>query len=132
MTAELSDPVPDSIDARRSAVDASSRSGSSDRDRLLSRFIVAGRLVQIPVRASRRRVILEHIVTVFVPGVRYPEREVDAVLRAWHEDHAALRRCLVDEDLMARDRNNMYWRCGGPVLIDPLTEVRSSVPDGES
>jgi len=45
--------------------------------------------------------------------VRYPEREVDAMLRAWHPDHAALRRHLVDEDLLARDAG-MYWRIGGP------------------
>jgi hypothetical protein len=86
----------------------------------LNRFIVDGRLVKFPARASRRRVILEHIVTVFVPGVRYSEREVDAVLRAWHEDHCTLRRYLVDEDLLARDRDSVYWRCGGPVLVDPL------------
>ena len=50
----------------------------------------------------------------FEPGVRYPEREVDAVLRAWHDDHAALRRYLVDEALLARE-NGVYWRVGGPV-----------------
>ncbi len=59
--------------------------------------------------------ILEHLATAFEPGVRYPEREVDAILRSWHPDHAALRRYLVDERLMARD-GGVYWRIGGPVL----------------
>ena len=36
-----------------------------------------------------------------------------AVLRAWHPDHAALRRYLVDELLLARDAG-IYWRIGGP------------------
>jgi hypothetical protein len=65
---------------------------------------------------GKRRVVLEHIVASFEPGVRYPEREVDAVLRAWHPDHASLRRYLVDEDLLARDAGE-YWRTGGYVDI---------------
>ena len=71
-----------------------------------------GRLVQMPAARGKRRVVLEHIVAAFEPGVRYPEREVDAILRAWHDDHAALRRYLVDEGLLARERG-VYWRIGG-------------------
>jgi hypothetical protein len=84
------------------------------RDVVLRAFVVNGRLVSIPAVRAKRRVVLEHIVTSFEPGVRYPEREVDAVLRAWHDDHAALRRYLVDEDLLAREAG-VYWRIGGPV-----------------
>jgi hypothetical protein len=87
----------------------------SARASVLRAFVVDGRLVTIPAAQSKRRVVLEHIVAGFEPGVRYQEREVDAVLRVWHPDHAALRRHLVDEDLMARDRAT-YWRIGGPVL----------------
>jgi hypothetical protein len=88
-----------------------------DRGRaaILRAFIVDGRLVSIPAPQGRRRVILEHLATAFEPGVRYPEREVDAILRSWHSDHAALRRYLVDEGLMARE-GGFYWRIGGPVL----------------
>jgi hypothetical protein len=85
------------------------------RAAVLRAFVVNGQLVSIPAAHGKRRVVLEHIVGLFEPGVRYPEREVDAVLRAWHPDHAALRRHLIDEDLMARDRG-IYWRIGGPVL----------------
>jgi hypothetical protein len=87
----------------------------ANRAAVLRAFVVNGRLVSIPSAQGKRRVVLEHIVAGFEPGVRYPEREVDAVLRNWHPDHAALRRYLVDEDLMARDRG-IYWRIGGPVL----------------
>lgn len=88
-----------------------------DRGRaaVLRAFITEGRLVSIPSARGKRRIILEHIVAGFEPGVRYPEREVDAVLRAWHPDYASLRRHLIDEDLMSRD-NGVYWRSGGPVL----------------
>jgi hypothetical protein len=76
-----------------------------------------GRLVSIPAVRSKRRIVLEHIVLTFEPGIRYPEREVNAVLRAWHPDHAALRRYLVDEGLLTRE-DGVYWRSGGPVDLD--------------
>jgi hypothetical protein len=79
-------------------------------------FVRDGRLVQIPAARGKRRIVLEHLVASFEPGVRYPEREVDAVLRAWHPDHASLRRYLVDEALMSRDKG-VYWRSGGPVEV---------------
>ena len=86
------------------------------RDLILRTFISDGRLTQIPAAQAKRIVVLEHIATSFEPGIRYPEREVDAILRAWHDDHAALRRYLVDADLLARD-SNVYWRSGGPVVL---------------
>jgi len=71
-----------------------------------------GRLTSIPSARSKRRVVLDHVVRVFEPGRRYPEREVDTLLRAFHPDHAALRRYLIDEDFMAREAG-VYWRTGG-------------------
>ena len=37
-------------------------------------------------------------------------------LRAWYPDHVTLRRYLVDEALLARERG-VYWRIGGPVWV---------------
>ncbi|HEX6871052.1 MAG TPA: DUF2087 domain-containing protein [Micromonosporaceae bacterium] len=85
------------------------------RATVLRAFVTDGRLVAIPVARNKRMVILEHVVTMFEPGVRYPEREVNALLRAWHPDHAALRRYLVDEQLLTRDQG-VYWRIGGPTI----------------
>jgi hypothetical protein len=83
---------------------------------VLRTFLVDGRLVSIPAARGKRRIVLEHLAAAFEPGVRYPEREVNAILRAWHTDHAALRRYLVDEELLARDAG-VYWRIGGPVPL---------------
>src|SRR5262249_19084692 len=65
---------------------------------------------------GKRRVILDHIAACFEPGIKYPERAVDAILRAWHDDYVSLRRYLIDEELMDRDQG-VYWRTGGPVDI---------------
>jgi hypothetical protein len=85
-------------------------------DAVLSAFVRGGRLVSIPAQASKRRIVLEHLVRVFEPGVRYPEREVNALLGVWHPDHAALRRYLVDEGLLTREAG-VYWRSGGWVDV---------------
>jgi hypothetical protein len=85
-------------------------------DAVLSAFVRDGRLTSIPAQLSKRRVVLEHIVRVFEPGVRYPEREVNALLAVWHPDVAALRRYLVDEALLSREAG-LYWRSGGWVDV---------------
>jgi hypothetical protein len=41
--------------------------------------------------------------------VRYPEAEMNARLKQYHADHAALRRYLVENGLMQRE-NGFYWR----------------------
>jgi len=84
------------------------------RAAVLRAFVSEGRLVAIPATRGKRLVILEHMVAAFEPGMKYPEREVDAVLRAWHPDYVSLRRYLIDEGLMARE-DGVYWRTGGPV-----------------
>ncbi|MER7474086.1 DUF2087 domain-containing protein, partial [Micromonospora sp. NPDC000018] len=75
-----------------------------------------GVLVGLSAQRGRRRVLLAHVATSFEPGVRYPERAVDDVLRRWCEgggsDHVTLRRYLVDEQLLAREQG-VYWRIGG-------------------
>jgi hypothetical protein len=85
-------------------------------------FVTDGHLVRLPARRARRRLVLEHIVASFEPGRRFPEREVDVVLRAWcaggETDHVAVRRHLVDEGLLSR-ADGQYWRSGG--WVDVLT-----------
>ena len=83
---------------------------------MLRTFVRDGRLVSIPAQHSKRLVVLGHLVRVFEPGVRYPEREVNALLGAWHPDVAALRRYLVDEALLTREAG-VYWRTGGYVEV---------------
>jgi len=77
-------------------------------------FLRGGRLTQIPMHLGKRRIVLDHVCRVFDVGVRYPEREVNALLRAFHPDYAALRRYLVDDGFLSRERN-IYWRTGGTV-----------------
>ena len=83
-------------------------------DRLVARFVKDGRLVIMPRRHSKLLLVLDHLAQEFEPGRTYLEGEVDEVLLRYHDDHAALRRHLVDEGFMTRD-GGVYWRSGGTV-----------------
>ena len=80
-------------------------------------FVRGGRIVAMPARPGRRRLLLDCVAQAFEPGLRYPEAVVDDVLRRLCEDHATLRRYLVDEGFMSRQAG-MYWRSGGTVDLD--------------
>ncbi|MEU1869457.1 DUF2087 domain-containing protein [Streptomyces sp. NPDC019793] len=82
--------------------DDSAAAGDDGRAGMIVRtFVRDGRLVRLPARWTRKKVVLRHIAEqTFAPGVEYPERTVDEKLRAWCEDgevdHVTLRRHLVD------------------------------------
>lgn len=83
-----------------------------DDDRVLEHFVDAtGRLISIPVQRKKRLAVLRWIVEDFQPGRRYPEAEVNRIITRRHPDFAAVRRLLVDEELLQRKRG-VYWRTG--------------------
>lgn len=87
-----------------------------DAETLRRFFSPEGRLHTMPTRHVKRQVVLDHIAQRFDLGVTYPEREVDAILKTIHEDHAALRRYLVEDGFLTREAN-VYWRSGGSVDV---------------
>jgi len=70
-----------------------------------------GRLRAIPAKNRKRRVVLSWLADHFRPAERYPESSLNELLGRYHEDFAALRRYLVDEELMQR-QDGLYWRAG--------------------
>jgi len=79
------------------------------RDSVLRAFIRDGRLTGFPTYPAKTQIVLEYLVTSFEPGRPYPEAEVNEVLNAWHPDHAALRRLMVDSRLLTR-ADGIYQR----------------------
>jgi hypothetical protein len=87
------------------------------RDSVLRAFVADdGSLRSIPARAAKRLVVLDHVAQAFPIGESWPEAEVNAVLRRFHPDVAALRRYLVEAELLDR-RDGRYWRSGGSVDV---------------
>lgn len=68
-----------------------------------------GTLQGIPNQHKKLMVILEYLVKNFEPGVQYPESQVNQILRRFHDDTAALRRYMVDNGLLKREKG-IYWR----------------------
>ena len=87
---------------------------NEDEEVVLRTFFRNGRLTEIPAKESKRRIVLERIALEFEPGVRYDERHVNAIVGRFHNDHAAIRRYLVDEGFLDREHGE-YWRSGGRV-----------------
>ena len=94
---------------------------------MVANFVEGGRLLSIPARRSRRLAVLRWLVEDFQPGRRYAEAEVNRIISRRHPDFAALRRYLVDEELMQRNRS-IYWRTGSVPNVghDPPPPPKSS------
>jgi hypothetical protein len=100
--------------AARKIAESRRPAGTGD---VLSRFMSKGRLNAIPAARSKRLIALDRLAQEFEPGRRYREPDVNATLRRYHDDVAALRRYLVDEGFMSRD-HGIYWRSGGSFPVD--------------
>jgi predicted transcriptional regulator len=68
-----------------------------------------GKLKTIPAQRKKLEAVLQHIVQDFEPGRRYSEAQVNAILSAYHDDAATLRRELVGYRLLERNAGE-YWR----------------------
>lgn len=87
---------------------------------VLARFLGPdGRLTSIPRKHAKLLVVLDHLAQQFDLGVTYREAEVVAVLGRFHDDHAALRRYLVENGFLTRE-DGVYWRSGGTVHLDDV------------
>ncbi|MCX6048551.1 MAG: DUF2087 domain-containing protein [Chloroflexi bacterium] len=68
----------------------------------LAKFVKQGQLVLLPTHPAKLLLVLQWLVEKFLPDVAYPEREVNELLKGHAEDHATLRRLLVDHGLLVR------------------------------
>ncbi len=94
---------------------------TADQASVLRNYLVDGKLSHIPSQRSKRRVVLDFLAGQFEPGRTYPEEQVNYLLGRFHVDYAALRRYLVEEELLER-RDGFYWRTGGTFDVDPQSD----------
>jgi hypothetical protein len=117
---------------RRAAIPPPGEAGQDEKpgDAVLRRFVAKGRLLAMPAARSKRLVVLDHLAGLFEPGRRYPEPEVNELLKRYHPDYAMLRRCLVDDGFLDREDEpapsgsrlvKVYWRTGGSVDLSAPT-----------
>lgn len=78
-------------------------------EQVLASFVRGGKMVQYPAQHTKRLVVLRWLASHFEAGRAYPEREVNEMLSGHSEDHATLRRYLVDMGLLVR-QEGIYRR----------------------
>lgn len=84
-------------------------------DSVLKAFLADdGSIRQLPAKHAKRLVVLDHVAQSLPVGERFAEAELNERLHAFHPDHAALRRYLVEAGLLIREAG-VYWRSGGTV-----------------
>jgi len=78
--------------------------------KVLRDYTVNGRLTQMPTKEKKWIVVLRWLSTKFEHGMRYTEKQVNAILSPIHEDYATMRRFLVEYGFMRRERGGGdYW-----------------------
>lgn len=81
-----------------------SRRENEYRQKVLDTFFEYGKLKAIPAQRKKERIVLEHIVQAFEYGRIYTEREVNIIIADFHDDFCTIRRDMIGEKLMERDR----------------------------
>lgn len=83
---------------------------TEDENRKMTReaFFQGNRLTSIPPGSGTMRFVLEKIAESFEWGRIYEENEVNALLKEIHPEVATLRRSLVDQKFLTRERGR-YW-----------------------
>lgn len=79
------------------------------RQKVIETFFAYGKLKAIPVQRKKERIVLEQIVQSFEYDRIYSEREVNIILADFYDDFCTIRRDMIGEHLLERDRNG-YWR----------------------
>lgn len=107
--------------------------GEAWERKVLRNFFVGERLKEIPVSRKKRHAILKWLAAKFAPGVRYPEAQVNEIIKRHHPDYATLRRELIDNRFMQRD-HGIYWLATetGAAAASESAEVSAEVEIGES
>ena len=87
---------------------------AEERAKVLRVFMPDGHITKMPAKWSKRYILLDEVAQAFEPGVKYPERAVNGICRMYYEDFVTLRRYLIDDKFLDRDKGT-YWRIGGTV-----------------
>jgi hypothetical protein len=82
--------------------------------KVLKTFVRAdGTIRSIPAQEKKFQVLLHYVLEAFEPGKGYSEKQVNNVLSRYSDDDDALRRGLIEYQLMAREvtqGSSTYWR----------------------
>lgn len=76
------------------------------RKKVIDSFFEYGKLKSIPTQRKKERIVLEEIAKAFKKGKTYTEREVNIIIADFNDDFCTIRRDMVAEKLLVRDKMN--------------------------
>ena len=80
------------------------RTAGEEREKVVKNFIDAdGRLKTIPSQRKKKLFVFEHMLEGLEIGHPYTEKEIDAYIKQYHDDHCTIRREFVINHYMYRE-----------------------------
>ena len=74
------------------------------RKKVIDSFFEYGKLKSIPTQRKKERIVLEEIAKAFESGKSYTEREVNIIIADFNDDFCTIRRDMVAEKLLVREK----------------------------
>lgn len=74
------------------------------RKKVIDSFFEYGKLKSIPAQRKKELIILEEIAKAFESGKEYSEREVNIIIADFHDDFCTIRRDMISEGLLKREK----------------------------
>jgi len=84
--------------------DEQARRDAEYRQKVIDAFFEYGKLKSIPAQRKKERIVLEVIVESFEYDRIYTEREVNILIADYHDDFCTIRRDMISEKLLKRDK----------------------------
>lgn len=78
------------------------------RQKVIDAFFSYGKLKAIPSQRKKERIVLEEIAKSFEKEKKYTEREVNIIIADYHDDFCTIRRDMIAEGILLRDKE-FYW-----------------------
>jgi hypothetical protein len=107
-----------SIHDNAKMVDARYVTTTVEKEKTIASFFEAEsplRLKSLPAREKKKIIVLSRIAEEFTPRHKYSEADVNRMLKDIYEDHATLRRYLIEYGFFGRTIDgSAYWRNEGP------------------
>ena len=75
------------------------------RQKVIDSFFRYGKLLSIPVQRKKKMICYEVIAEKLIPGRVYPEKELNEIISAIHEDYCTIRRDMISEGILSRTGN---------------------------
>lgn len=83
--------------------------GDAWERKVLRDFFEGPQLKEIPASRKKRSIVLRWLASLFEPGTRYSEAQVNEIIKRHHPDASTLRREMIGEHLLQREQG-IYWR----------------------